>query len=91
VADGHHRSARLLQRGGDRPRRLALPDAGPDGRDGHDRDRRLQHRRVGAEQHEVRAGREHLARLVHDVLVRDVGVREHDVVDPQVGDEPREL
>ncbi len=91
MPDGHDLLPGLLERRGHGPGRLGLPDAGADRGDGHRRDRGLEHRGVRPEQLEVRARGEHLARPVHHVLVRDVGVREDHVVHVQVDDQPPEL
>ena len=83
--------ARVLQHAGDRARRLALAGAGAHGADRHDGNVGIEHGRVRPQEHEVGAGRHGLAALVHHVLVRDVGVREHDVVDIERRDELGEL
>src|SRR4029450_9383787 len=80
-----------LERLGDRARRLALARTRPHGADGDDRNGGRQHRLARAEQHEVGAGRERLAGLVHHVLVAHVRVAEDDVVDALVLDQLREL
>ena len=50
-----------------------------------------QHGRARAQEPEVGAGGERARAEVHDVLVRDVGVGEHDLVDPLAGDQVLEL
>src|SRR5438552_685553 len=70
---------------------LALARAGPDRAHGDDGDLRLEHGVVRAEQDPGGAGGHGCRRAVHDVLVGDVGVGEHDLVDVQVPDEIGQL
>ena len=73
------------------PRRLALAGTGANRADGHDGNPGREHGRLRPEEQEVRARGEHLARPMHHVLVRHVGVREDDVVDLQLADQLRQL
>ena len=91
VADGDDALAGILEGARDRAGGLGLADPGPHGRHRHGGNRRLEHRGVGPEQHEVGAGRHHDRGLVHHVLVLDVGVAEHDVVDVELPDQAHQL
>ncbi len=91
MPDGHDLLPGSLQRRGHGTCRLRLPDAGSDRGDRHRRDRGLEHRGVRSQQLEVRARGEHLARPMHHVLVRDVGVSEDHIVHVEVDDQAREL
>ena len=71
----------------DLPRGLALARAGAYGADRHDRLRRAQHRQPRRDQSVRRAGGERTRPDVHHVLVRDVRVREHDLVDLVLADQ----
>ena len=83
--------ARVAQDPADAAAGLALPAARPDGADGDDRLRALEHRPLRAEQPEVRAGGEHRRGLVHHLGVREIRVREHDLVDALRADQGGEL
>ena len=93
VAVGHrmahrdHLLAGPLQGGGDRAGRLRLPDAGADGGHGHGGDGGFSIVASGPSKRKFAPGRERLARLVHHVLVRDVGVGEHHVVHLELADQ----
>ena len=72
-------------------RRLTLSRPGANGGDRHDRLRRLDHRGCGPEKHEVGPGGVHLGRALHDVLVRDVAVAEHDQIGAFLLDQRQEF
>jgi len=91
VADQRHAQARIQQQPADPAAGLALPGAGTDRADGHHRLGGAQHRGAGADQPEVRAGGQRDRRLVHDVLVGEVAVGQHDLVDLVVADDRRQL
>ena len=71
--------------------RLALAGTGSDGAHGNHRLRALEHRRLRAEQPEVGSRGQGDRRLVHHRLVGDVRVGEHDLVDPELPDQRRQL
>ena len=91
VAVGHrvpHRDdpqPQVLQQPRDVARGLALADAGAHRGDGDDRPARAQHRAAGARHDEVGTGGDDPRAEVHDLRVREVGVGEHDGVDPARG------
>ena len=70
---------------------LALPATRANGTDGDDRLGAVQHRRLGAEEGEVGASREHRRCLVHDGLMSEIGVGEDDLVHTLVADEIGQL
>jgi hypothetical protein len=83
--------ARLAQQARDVARGLALAGARAHRADRDDRLLRGQHRLARREQPEGRAGGERARRDVHHVLVRDVRVREDDLVHVVPGDQLLEL
>ena len=72
-------------------RGLALAGTGPHRAHRDDRDVGLEHGGVGAEQDEGRPCRHGDAGLVHHGGMRDVGVREHHVVDLELADQRRQV
>src|SRR5919201_1975211 len=90
VVSWRSRSSRLAKRRDPRPTRVP-PAPGADGTDRDHWDRGVEHRVARPEQDEVGPRRERLAPLVHNVLVRDVRVREDDLVDLELTDKAREL
>ena len=91
VPDECNLQSGVEQRPADLAARLALAAAGARRADRDDRLRGAEHRRIRAEEAEVRSRGEDDRRLVHHGLVLQVGVREHDLVDAVLADELREL
>ena len=87
VPDGHHPPALVQELPADAARRLALSGAGAHRADRHDRLGRTDRGVVEAQQGEVGAGRDHLRCLVHDVLVRHVGIGEDHQIDRQLANQ----
>ena len=83
--------ARVLQRLRDRPGRLALARAGRTAHTATTGTVAFSIVSFGPRSEKVAPAGEGLARLVHDVLVAHVGVREHDLVDLSVADQVGEL
>ena len=83
--------AAIAQEPGDSAGGLALARAGSHRADRHDPLPALQHRRMRAEQHEVRAGSIRDCGPVHHVHVRDVAVGEDNLSDCKPTDERSEL
>ena len=91
VPDDRELLAHLEQDVGHPAGGLALPAARADRADRDDREPALDHRPVRADQLEVGPRGEHDARLVHQILVRHVGVREDHQLDALLLDELLEL
>ena len=91
VPHGDDALARRLEGLRDRAGGLRLPDARAHRRHRDGRDGRLQHGRVRSEEDEVRSGRQRRGGLVHHLVMAHVRVAEHDVIDPQLADQPDEL
>ena len=79
------------EEGADATARRALPAPGSHGRDRDDGLRGLEHRRVRAEEREVRTRGEHLRGPVHDVLVAQIRVGQDDRVDALLPNDLAEL
>ncbi len=91
MPDGGDAQSPLEQPADDEAGQSALAHARAHRADREDRDRRLEHRRARPEDPEARARRERERRAVHHLLVRDVAVREEDIVYGFFPDHAREL
>ena len=81
MAHDHRLLAHALQDLGDTAGGLAFSASRAHGADCHDRLVRLDHGRRRAEEREISAQGHHARRLLHHVLVGDVGIGEHRLVD----------
>ena len=91
MPDGGHAVALPPKDIGHTTRRLALSAPRPGGADGNDGFVRLDGRGLDAHQTEVRPGGQHLGGLVHDVFMRDIAVREYDLIDVELADQSQEF
>ena len=81
VADGGHLVAHVAQDQRNAPGGLALARTGAHRADRNDRLGRFEHGRVGTHQAEIRAGGHHGRGLVHHILVRNIAVGKHHLLD----------
>ena len=91
VPDGHDPKATGPQDLADPPCRLALATARANSAHGDDGHTGRDHARVGPDQPEVRPGRQYHRGAVHHGLVRDVAVREDDLVARERADQCPQL